>query len=73
MRTPSEPPQNPHGTSPQSRFSWTFENVEKCRSRDSALLPKNAEETPGNLEGCEANERPLQDRHLDPPLELYCW
>ena len=43
------------------------------RSRDSALVPKNAKETPGNLEGCEADERPRPDRDLDPPLELYCW
>ena len=43
------------------------------QSRDSALVPKNAKETPGNLEGCEADERPRPDRDLDPPLELYCW
>jgi hypothetical protein len=40
---------------------------------DSARVPKNGEETPGNLEGCEADERPCPDRGLDPPLELYCW
>jgi hypothetical protein len=43
------------------------------RSRDSARVPKNAKETPSNLEGCEADERPCPDRGLDPPLELYCW
>ena len=43
------------------------------RSRDSARVPKNAKETPGNLEDCEADERPCPDRGLDPPLELYCW
>ena len=40
---------------------------------DSARVPKNGEETPGNLEGCEADERPFPDHDLDPPLELYCW
>ena len=46
--------------------------VSDVRSRDSARVLKNAEETPGNLEGCEADERPCPDRGLDPPLELYC-
>jgi len=31
---------------------------------------QHAKETPGNLEGCEADERPCPDRDLDPPLEL---
>ena len=43
------------------------------RSRDSALLPKNAEETPGTSKAAKRTNAPFQDRDLDPPLELYCW
>jgi len=48
---------------------WSFQKPEPRQSTSAQL----AKETPGNLEGCEANERPLQDRDLDSPLELYCW
>ena len=56
---------------PPSR--WTFENVSMSGAATATACPKNAEETPGNLEGCEADERPRPDRDWDPPLELYCW
>jgi hypothetical protein len=47
----------------------------KCRSPEPRQRPRtqHAKETPSNLEGCEADERPCPDRGLDPPLELYCW
>ncbi len=50
---------------------WSFE---KCRWPEPRQRPRaqHAKETPGNLEGCEADERPCPDRDLDPPLELYC-
>ena len=49
-----------------------LKSVEAGQSRQRRRA-QHAKETPGNLEGCEADERPRPDRDLDPPLELYCW
>ena len=73
----------PHQTN-QKTYSWYSHSAsnkqvkplefQKCLMPEPRQRPRaqHAKETPGNLEGCEADERPCPDRDLDPPLELYC-